>query len=325
MKTCLVAVLSLLCLTAFAAADVTMTSETIMNAMGMSMGGGTIKTYVSGEKMRMESISEIAPAFPMMQQDAPPKATYITRLDKGVNWIVYDIDSSYAVKQISELKQLMAEAANGNQPNVPEQQLDWTISAKTLPDTDINGFLCHGVALHGELHMSGSRQAFDCEAWASNALPGQAELDAFNKGAAEAADIEVFSNLQMLEHLMKALGVDIESLASYSEDLDGIIIKTSLKVFMQVNTDMINPPSAKDSADYEQIKSQQETENAEDDIFAGGREDVDPEMMEALDAFASSTIDGMAEMMSMSMEIKLIETDKVDPVLFEIPEGYKEF
>lgn len=189
MKTSVIFLAVFCCCAAVALADVTVTSKMSMGAMGMSMGGSTINIFVSGDKARMVTESEMSPMM-ALTPEGPPEAIYITRLDKGEYWIVYDIDSSYAVTPLSDVQQLATDSSSADMPGIAPGDISWDLSSEKLNDSTINGYSCHGVKVHGAVKITGIQQVLEFTAWASDDIPGESELEAFGKASAEKTGID---------------------------------------------------------------------------------------------------------------------------------------
>jgi hypothetical protein len=68
-----------------------------------AMGGGLVKTWMSGDKKRDESSIANMPSMKGMAQMLPPgmgQTIKITRLDKGVEWTLYPAQHTYAERSL---------------------------------------------------------------------------------------------------------------------------------------------------------------------------------------------------------------------------------
>jgi len=123
-----------------ALADLTVKEQTQMSGMmGMLSSKGTETTYIKGGKMRTESQTQMGGAMAGMVQGANGSQTVemiaITRLDKGVLWLVDSSDSTYVE---TSLKGEAGEASG--QVKVK----DVTVK-KTGATKEIVGYKCEGV------------------------------------------------------------------------------------------------------------------------------------------------------------------------------------
>ena len=328
MKTVLILAAAMCCLAAHLRADVTITSETTIGAMGMSMGGGVVKSYVSGDKSRMESVSEAMPAM-QFSANTPAKSYNITRLDKGVTWTIYDIDSTFAETELSLVKEMMADTQpTGGDPRLDSLAGAWQITSESLGDSTINGFSCRGSRLQGDIEIKGETIRFICAFWAAESYPGIEELRAFEQKSSEVSDVKPFSNAQMLAQLIQSMGMPVDSLESYIDNIEGLLVSTSLKLYMSMDFGALNTPAAPDTlppaSPFADEKPEQSLEAALNEAQADDSL-MNQAMAQMMAAMEANSRDGMTETMSMTVEIKAIESGPVDPALFEIPAAYREF
>ncbi|MCK5127280.1 MAG: hypothetical protein KAR42_13580 [candidate division Zixibacteria bacterium] len=328
MKYLLVLITILLCLGSYLCADVTVTSESTINTMGMSMGGGTVKTYLSGEKMRMENTAEITPAI-QLSMNTPAKSFTITRLDKGVSWLIYDIDSSYAETSVSDTKERMDEAKSAMpQNNLDSLKTAWEITSNRLRDSTINDFECQGMTVTGELIIKGMQQIFDYTFWVTENFPGYDEITSFSEKAATLSGMETTNNIKMMEDYLITMGINVTDLEKHTENLDGYIIRTSMKLYSKMNMNLDMPLTSSDSSIIDKTKQEEDTAQSMEDMFAAAEQKdtiMEQAMQQLLSAMKTNSKDGLTETMSITTEVKSIEISNIDPALFEIPPGYKKF
>ncbi|MFZ1948151.1 MAG: DUF4412 domain-containing protein [bacterium] len=132
-------------LPAICCADLTVKEETQMSGMmGMLSSKGVETTYIKGEKMRAESAMQIGGAVAGMMQgmgmDKTPDVASITRLDKGVIWVVNNDDKTY-----TEMSLKAGKADSSAQPGMKVKDLS---VKKTGLTREIIGYKCEGVEVN---------------------------------------------------------------------------------------------------------------------------------------------------------------------------------
>jgi hypothetical protein len=132
-------------LPAICSADLTVKEETQMSGMmGMLSSKGVETTYIEGGKMRSESAMQIGGAVAGMMQgmgmDKTPDVITITRLDKGVIWVVNNDAKTY-----TEMSLRAGKADSSAQAGVKVKDL--TVK-KTSQTKEIIGYKCEGVEVN---------------------------------------------------------------------------------------------------------------------------------------------------------------------------------
>jgi hypothetical protein len=137
-------------------ADLTVKEETRMSGMmGMLSSKGTETTYIKGDRMRTESQTQMGGAMGGMVQGAGAsqsvEMTAITRLDKGVLWLVDDSDSTYVEVPL---------AGEGADSAAGVEVRDVAVT-KTGRTKEIVGYKCDGVevAISLEVKMGDGGEA----------------------------------------------------------------------------------------------------------------------------------------------------------------------
>jgi hypothetical protein len=144
-----IAVVVGLALPAASRADLTVKEETQMSGMmGMLSSKGTETTYIKGEKMRTESQMQMGGAMSGMVQGAGGSQSVetiaITRLDKGVLWLVDNSDSTYVEVPLA------GEAGD----SLGQVKVKDVTVRKTGQTREIVGYKCDGVEVAINLEVA---------------------------------------------------------------------------------------------------------------------------------------------------------------------------
>jgi Domain of unknown function (DUF4412) len=151
----LVVAMALVLVPALVHADLTVKEQTTMGGMmGMMSSKGNETTYIKGDKMRTESQTEMTGAMGGMMKGGSRTvaATTITRLDKGVLWMINNTDSTYA--------EISLKGAGVDSVAAGFKVKDISVK-KTGQTKDIIGYKCDGVEVSMTFEMTpeGKKQA----------------------------------------------------------------------------------------------------------------------------------------------------------------------
>ena len=170
---CLAAVL----LPAIVHADLTVKEETQMNGlMGMLSSKGVETTYIKGDKMRAETKVEMGG----MINASPSDVVTITRLDKGLIWMIDNADSTYMEMSLKAAK---AESSSANF-KVKDVNVKRTGQTKT-----ILGEKCEGIEVDVTIEVASQSQSVKSLFWMRPEVKDMAEMRHFWDAMVDAAQM----------------------------------------------------------------------------------------------------------------------------------------
>lgn len=283
-------------------ADVTIKRQISMEIAGLPSSELISMEQIQGEKSR-EVTEFIGGGVMAMMGGQQTAEVNITRLDKGVIWIVYDQSKTYVEINMSDYKDMMDQPGAVAPDEANADLYEWTYDTKREDKTTEHGFECQvitTVATGISKENPEDKTELRYEFWMSRDLSGKSELEAYLKRYAEVTGIDQFSQDQMVDRMGTDFGPQLKKLAENFKDLEGYPIKTVIAVRQSGKAGIPGMP-----------------EDAEMDPEAAA---MMQKMMGGKTAEPSE--DGMTTIFSNISEVVGINTDAIDGSLFNIPEGY---
>jgi hypothetical protein len=283
-------------------ADVTVKRQIAFEIMGMPPNEMVSTEQIQGDKSRSQT--EFTGGGMMgMTGGQQPVEVNITRLDKGLLWNVNDKANTFYEIDLKNMKNMTSPpTAPAPAEDVPDNY-EWTYDVKREDKSTENGFKCKAVitvASGINKNDPDDKVELRYEFWMGVDIPGQEDLDAYNKTYAEVMGMDQFDQDQMIKKMGNEYGPQLKKLAESFKDLDGYPIKTIISTRKSGGVSIPGMPEGKEM-DAEQLAMMRK--------MMGGKE---PEASE----------DGLQTVFSVTTEVVGIDTKAVEAGAFDIPEGY---
>lgn len=200
-------------LSSAALADLKITRQMTMRMMGIDVGNVIMNEYLRPELTRNDDSSDIIAALAPANNEQP-ESYMINRYDKGVQWIIYDIDSSYGVIAIDEPEEVRdslsdsISVAMARGPFASGDSTSWQYTAETLPDSTLNGMHCQGLRIIAR-NETGEGE-FRVDLWTSNDLAWYPEYLAHEANVKLREDTNPFRSAELPLATFQMFGLDAD-------------------------------------------------------------------------------------------------------------------
>lgn len=312
-------------------ADLKITTQGEISSFGIVLASLTVHEYYRPGMTRIDGGSPSCPELDAVYPESgeTPESYSISRYDKGLQWIIWDIDSSYSEVSLQDSEDI---------PNTPQshstdelqslpEAFIWTYSSSELGDSLIGGYPCRGLRITAADLMSQGEMVI--EVWTSQDCGWYREFVGHEANEKLQEDMNPFQTAPLILVMARQLGLDGKQLRAQASELQGITIMASLKVLVDYNAiiqmgDSTEPvsespritESPKDS--YEQVfdfidKPSTATVAVDSAALA--------ELKETL--LAAKEYDARGGLMAIAVQITEVDRAPLPDSLFELPEGYK--
>jgi hypothetical protein len=312
-------------------ADIKITKQLEMCMFGYPLASLTAHEYYRPNMTRFDggnmSHPELDAVFPGSGES--PVSYSITRYDKGHEWIIWDIDSSYSETPLQDPEDIPDTSASYSSDELQSlrESVIWIYSSSELGDSVISGYPCQGLRITATELTRHSKMVI--EVWTSLDFEWYDEF--VNHAASKELqnDMNPFQTAPFTLGMAHQLGLDANELRARASKLQGITIVESLRLFGL--PDAVNEMG--DSA-VPLSESSQITESPKDpyeqvfdfiDKPDTTSVTVDSaalaEFREAL--LAAKERAGHRGLMETTVRITEVDLAPLPDSLFELPEGYK--
>lgn len=278
---------------------VTVTREMSMEIPGMPPMKMISTEQIQGDKNSVETQLDGGGMMGMPKGEKQTTDVNITRLDKGVFWVVNVPSQSYREMAMTDLAQIEDQSPNAVGKDESDEY-DWKLDIKKNEKADINGFACTGVvatATGTSKKNPESQAVITYEYWAAEDVPGQDEINSFQDKFMEVSGVDPTGRERMTKKLGYQFGAQFEKLLDASREIKGYPIKTV------INAKLVGEAPDGESAD-DRAKAMAMMKKMMGDQ-AGGEEE-----------------EGVTTLFSVTTTVTGVESGDVDAGTFEIPEGF---
>ena len=282
-------------------ADLVLTHKTITETMGM---GGMEITVTQKIKGDMDFTAVTMNGTGLMATAAQGgDNTIISRIDKGVMWLLNPASKTYSEYAFADIKAMSdAGKAQAAGDSTADQDYTWAVNIEKLGESKINGFTCTGMRGTAEglsVKTPGEKVKITYEVWVGRDLPGNDELVKHYKQMSGLTGQNPYSESEMVKQIFSKGGKQFDKLTKAAEEMDGFPVRLLINVGTTVNMD----------------KELAEEAGADSETVA---------MMQQMKALLKSKTgeDGLTSVVSVNSDLTGIEVSPVDAAVFEIPAGY---
>ena len=297
----------------FSKADVEIKRKTTADMSGLMTMESNASDVIKGDKSASDMTSQMTGGMMANLGGGKPRETInITRIDKGIN---YEIDPEKKVYTETPLASLKEQFAKSKKEPADTAKSDyiWTSDVKTTGENQkINGFDCKNILgkATGVKRDNPSDSIFiTFDEWMANNVPGQSEIEQFQKDYAKALGMDEMWSQKNLGQMMKDYGPQMQALALKMQESGGYPIKSVISVEGAAtagvgkeahsgNQTTIPPDVMKKMGGLLGKKKTEEPKS--DEVSQGGREKT----------------------LMITMEVLSVEQKPVDDAQFEVPAGY---
>jgi hypothetical protein len=324
-------VLILFSLCSGAHADIKITTQVEMSFSGFVLASSSVHEYYRPNMARFDggnlSHPELDAVFPGIKES--PVSYSITRYDKGHEWIVWDIDSSYSETPLQDPEDIPDTSASYSSEELQSlrESAIWIYSSYELGDSTIGGYPCQGLRITATELTGQSRMVI--EVWTSRDFEWYREFVGHEANKRLQEDMNPFQTAPLILAMGHQLGLDADELRARVSELQGITIVASLRLSgcpdaINRADDSIAPvsetrqitESPKDP--YEQVfdfLDKPDTASAMVDSAA---------LADLKETLLAARADGAhSEFMAFIMRITEVDLAPLPDSLFELPKGYK--
>lgn len=219
----------MLLLAATLQAEVVISQKITVSMMGMDQNMTSV-TYLTGDKSRTETEMQGSMAAMM----GGGKQVTITRLDKGVVWMLDDKKKSYSEISMAQMAEMMdtksGEAASGTMGGEADKYV-WTTEVEKKGKTEINGITCQGV--RATAHGVGKEDPEDkmtlvFEQWLAADIADGGEITAFSEAATANFGFNPMMQNEAMAKMAGQFGFDMQKLEEAMKDIAGIPIRMNM-------------------------------------------------------------------------------------------------
>ncbi len=297
-------------------ADVTLKRETtIDNLMGIGSTKSTETQYIKGDR----SCDETETAFTsgLMKMTTGGKSmrhSTITRLDRQLIWDIEPDEKKYSEMTFAKFKQMLEQSlGKGSDPQLGEEtDYQWKVEVKTGAGNEkINGFDCRlieGKAVGVNKKAPSDTIIINIKNWNSKGIAGIEEYNIFMKNYMNAIGLDESAMQKGLQAFVGAYRGQFNELMNKLKEEDGFPVRSTV---------LIESSSAKGE---KQADTDEDLENPEQGAPAqilgklgklGGKSNKD-----------KSSDSGRATLLSVTTDLKSIDSKPIDEGKFEVPAGF---
>ncbi len=309
--TCLIAALP-----AALQADITLKRETtIDNLMGIGSTKSIESQYVKGDR----SCEEMETAFTsgLMKMTTGGKAmrhSSIVRLDKQLIWDIEPDEKKYSELTFAAFKRMMEQSlgASGDSQLGEETDYDWKVEVKTGEGSEkINGFDCRlieGIAVGVNKKTPTDTIIIKIKNWRGKGIAGIDEFNRFQKNYMEAIGLDESAMQKGLQIFAGAFRGQFNELMNKLKGEDGFPVRSTILIERSGTESEKQSDSAEESEDPEQVNPA---------AILGKLGKLAGKSKKEKTADTGKTI-----LLSVTTDLKSIDSKPIDDSKFEVPAGY---
>lgn len=310
-KTVLAIIILLLSLPAIVYSDVMFKSKTSMEMLGFGSTETTFTTYIKGEAGWSEtSTSFKSELLQMGDAGMVSEKIEITRLDKGLLWILNQKNKTYIEISLNALRGVLGEMVEDNPYAAEESSEDdndnyiWTFDISFSDNTEeVNGFLCNKATISSlgvNKDDNTDSSIITTKIWKSEEIPEFDEANNFYAKYSELIDSEAGPLAFFTEEFLFAFGNEFSNSSNEIKRMKGYTVKTEM--LTQKSGVKSSGPDDEESQVSSMLKG-----------LLGKKAKTDK---------SKEPAKGRVTVLLVTAEITEVETSTIEDSLFEIPEGY---
>jgi len=320
---------SSLCSNAYA--DIKITTQVDMSSFGYVLAISTVHEYYRPDMTRSSGGSISHPELDALHpgSEKAPDSYSIKRYDKGIEWIIWDFDSSYSEVSLQDSD----DTPDTSRSDVPDElrklqeSVAYIYSNSELGDSLIGSYACRGLRISA-IESTGQGE-MEIDVWTSRDGGWYHEFIGHEANEELQDDRNPFRTAPMVLLMAQQFGLDGEELRAQASELQGITIRASLKMFFDPEAILQMGDSIETVSEDPQIAESPQDPYEQTFDFLDAPDTatvaVDPAALATLrqTLLASKEYGEHNELMGIAIEITDVDLSPLPDSLFEVPKGYK--